>query len=471
MITNYELEGSIMPDNDQKMKTIQVIAEDGWKYNGELRPFGSEWEVSKDDLDRLQSYIEKGVIEEVIQTRAIDAHRQGMIATQVAEKMFEKWREDERKNRRANGGVHARYNDDPEYVEKGGYTYLAEYAKDIWLRDTNQQYSEKLRKWEASDYVKAATGMGESISSDGGALVPTAFRNQLLMNALEASIVFGRSTFIPMATNSVDVPSIEVTSHASNFFGGVVAYWADEGTAATASKPKPARITLTLNSLKGLCYVTDELLQDSPISLEGLLPTMFSQAISFQMDEKFLTGNGGGCPLGVLNAPATVSQAKESGQAATTIVAENIVKMYSRMYPPSIPNAVWVANIDAFPQLATMSIAVGTGGSLVGLLSNQQAQAAPTLTLLGRPVIFTEKVPTLGTVGDIMFCDFSQYMIGAKSATGAAMQSSIHLKFDQHETAFRIMQRMDGQPWWKSALTPRISSTTLSPFVSLATRS
>jgi len=457
--------------SDDKMKTIVVVAEEGWKYNGELRPCGSEWDLTADDLKRLQSFIDKGVIEEVIETRAVDEQRRMEIVVTAVEKLWEKIRAEENKRRKSAGTqVHHCYNDDPEYSEKGGYTHFSDYAKDIWLRDTGKHASEKLRKWETSDYVKAATGMGEVVGADGGALVPTAFRQQLLMNALETSIVFQRATFVPMTTNALEVPAVDVTSHASNFFGGVVAYWGDEGTAPTASKPALTKVKLSLNSLKALAYVTEELMEDSPISLEGLLPTMFSQAITFQMDQKFLTGTGAGQPLGIVSAPATVSVSKESGQAAATIVANNVINMYSRMYPPSIANAVWIANINTFPQLATLSVAIGTGGSLVGLLSNQQAQQAPVLTLLGRPVIFTEKLPTLGTVGDIIFADFSQYMIGGKSSTGATMQSSMHLKFDQFETAFRIMQRMDGQPWWRSALTPRVATTTLSPFVTLATR-
>ena len=75
---------------------------------------------------------------------------------------------------------------------------------------------------------------------------------------------------------------------------------------------------------------------------------------------------------------------------------------------------------------------------------------------------------TLGTQGDIGLADFSQYLIGDKG--GIKVATSIHLRFDYDETAFRFVLRYDGQPWWLSALTPRRGTSTLSPFVVLAVR-
>jgi hypothetical protein len=49
--------------------------------------------------------------------------------------------------------------------------------------------------------------------------------------------------------------------------------------------------------------------------------------------------------------------------------------------------------------------------------------------------------------------------------------SSIHLRFDYDQTAFRFVFRIDGQPWWPTAATPLYAtSDTLSPFVTLAER-
>jgi HK97 family phage major capsid protein len=129
---------------------------------------------------------------------------------------------------------------------------------------------------------------------------------------------------------------------------------------------------------------------------------------------------------------------------------------------------MWIANRDAFPQLATMELAVGTGGVAVYTPANGAA-GRPYDTLMGLPLVFTEHCSTVGDAGDIVLCDWSQYLVGQKSA-GLKFASSVHLKFDYDQTAFKFTLRIDGQPWWKSAMTPKNGSNTLSPFVSLAAR-
>jgi HK97 family phage major capsid protein len=99
------------------------------------------------------------------------------------------------------------------------------------------------------------------------------------------------------------------------------------------------------------------------------------------------------------------------------------------------------------------------------------ATGRPYDTLFGKPIVWTEHCQTLGTVGDLLFCDWGQYLVGQK-AGGGGMQfaSSIHLKFDYDQTCFRFVFRVDGQPWWPGVLTPRYSAVTQSPFIALASR-
>jgi HK97 family phage major capsid protein len=227
-------------------------------------------------------------------------------------------------------------------------------------------------------------------------------------------------------------------------------------------------VTLQAAKLAARCDVPNELLSDSAISFAAFIEQVLPQAIAWFEDTAFLTGNGVGQPLGVLNSPALVSVAKETNQTADTIVWENIVKMYARMLPTSLNAAVWVANIDTFPQLATMSLAIGTGGSAIWL---NNGQVGPPMTILGRPVIFTEKVPTLGGAGsgkDISFIDFSYYLIGDRMQMRA--EASVHAQFTTDQTVFRVIERVDGRGWIQSAITPQNGTNTLSPFVTIDER-
>ena len=310
--------------------------------------------------------------------------------------------------------------------------------------------------------------LGESAGDQGGFLVPEEFRAELLSNTIEAAIVRPRARVIPMARQTMSIPSIRDTSHASTVFGGITAQWINEAGNLSSSTNEPtfAQVRLDAKKLTGYTVVSNELLNDSAFALEALLTGLFRDAISYFEDDAFINGSGAGQPLGVLNADALVTVAKETGQAATTIVWENIVKMFSRMMPQSLGRAVWIAHQDTIPELATMSLNVGTGGSAVWGANGVGALPA---TLLGRPIIYSEKAHTLGTAGDIYFVDLGQYLIGDRQVL--TIDSSPHVKFINDQSVFRFVSRLDGRPWLDSALTPRNGSNTLSPFVNLATRS
>jgi len=308
--------------------------------------------------------------------------------------------------------------------------------------------------------------LGEGAGDQGGFLVPEQFTAQILSLALEDAVVRPRAFRLPMTSLSLSLPTVVDTTHATTVSGGVRGYWTSESGSYTASEPSFGRITLTAKKLTAYTSAANELLADSAVSLEALLLRLFPAAIAYFEDDAFINGVGGGQPIGMLNADALVTVAKETGQAATTIVAENIDKMYSRMLPSSRSRAVWIAHPDTLPQIVSMSRSVGTGGSAV--MMNSMAGAAPA-SLYGRPLILTEKCQTLGTAGDIFFADLSYYVVGDRQTL--SMAASPHVRFQNDETVWRFTQRVDGKPWLETALTPRNGSNTLSPFINLATRS
>lgn len=307
--------------------------------------------------------------------------------------------------------------------------------------------------------------LGEGQGDAGGFLVPVEFTNALMALALESAIVRPRAFVMPMASNDVRIPTIRDTTHATNVFGGVQAYWTAESATLTASEPTFSQMQLIAQKLAGYTSVTNELLQDAAIGLEALITRLFGQAIGFFEDDAFINGDGAGKPVGILNADALVSQAKETGQAANTVVAENLDGMYARMLPGSLNRAIWLAHPNVFPQLAAMSRNVGTGGSAVWV---SNIAGAPPATIYSRPVIFTEFCQTVGTLGDIYFVDLSYYVIGDRQAL--SMAASPHVRFPQDETVYRFVERLAGRPWLETPLTLRYGSYNVSPFVALAAR-
>src|SRR3990167_3534644 len=347
--------------------------------------------------------------------------------------------------------------------KKGGFKSFGHYLTELVKAEKDKVLPSTLRAWDEA----VQKTLSEGSLSDGGYLVPEQFGGVILAKSLEDSIVRPRASIQPMATNRITFAADVDADHSTNYFGGITIYRPGEGGQKTATSPTYERIALTLHKVTGLCHVTDELLEDSAVAVESEVSRKFSQAISFVQDNDFLNGTGNNMPVGVLNAvnPALITVTAETGQGASTIVAENIIKMWARMYSPGKGRAVWVVNDDTFPQLATMALAVGTGGVPLWMPAGGLS-GLPYQTLMGKPLLFTEKAQALGTAGDIALIDFSQYKIGEKG--GLQVATSIHFRFDYDEQSFRFVLRYDGQPTWTSALTPLRSSSTLSPFVVLS---
>jgi len=354
--------------------------------------------------------------------------------------------------------------------QKGGFKTLSQFAQHVARADKSQgrNITPELERWEKA---ASASGLVEGEDQYGGYLIPPEFRNQLMQAITEMNEIMPRCTSIPMASTTVKIPYLNAFDESGGLvYGGIKWYWLDELAQKQETRPKFGRISLELKKIAGLAYASDEVLEDSPISMENILRNGFRDGLNFTMNNVLLRGTGAGQPLGILNAPCLVTQTAETGQAAATILFENIINMYTRIF--DLSRAIWVINPSCLPQLASMSLNVGTGGSPVWLPANG-ISGRPYDTLMGKPIVWSKHASTLGTVGDIILCDWSQYLIGQK-AGGAGVQydTSIHLKFDYDQTCFRFVFRIDGQPWWPTYYTPPQATTlTQSPFVVLATRS
>ena len=354
--------------------------------------------------------------------------------------------------------VHETLADDPT----GGFTRPGEFLKAVAMAARpGGGLSEKLGRWYAA--TKTAGHMSEGDDSQGGFLVPTQFIADLMMNTIIDDGIPSRCTIIPMQTNTVSIPYLNETTHATSVYGGVQVKRTGEAAEKIASKPTVGKLTMTLHKLTILTYVSDELLEDSPISIEPLFRKMFPEALNFTLADDILNGTGAGMGMGVVPAPATITVARAGAGA---IAWADVINMWSRLYARSAGNSVWFANNDAFPQLATMTQVVGVGGVAVYIPANG-ASATPYGTLMGRPLILTELAQTMGTAGDLILADLSQMLLGRKAGSSIKFGSSIHLHFDYNETAFKAEMRYDCQPWWAVPLTPRYSANTVSPFVIL----
>jgi HK97 family phage major capsid protein len=274
------------------------------------------------------------------------------------------------------------------------------------------------------------------------------------------------------------MPVIDDTSHVSNVYGGVAAYWTAEGATLAASAPTFGRFELEARKLTAYTTIPNELLQDSITPLDRWFDIFFPKAMAYFEDVAFISGTGVGEPQGFLNAPAAISL---TPAAANAVAFSDVAKMFTRMWPPSLRNAVWLCSPDTFALLLELSLTSSVAPPL--MLQSFSAIGAPAggngdgvnYTLMGRPLIVSEKMPssTTGnttTAGALSFVDLSQYLLGDRQSMQIA--TSEEYLFASDLVAYRVIERLDGRVWQQSAVTPQNGSAqTLSPVVLLNTPS
>jgi HK97 family phage major capsid protein len=349
--------------------------------------------------------------------------------------------------------------------DKRGFAHLGDFAASVWKAAEGPHQLDKRLVIGA-----AATGLSQGVAAEGGFAVPPSFAR-----AIWDSVREGEDSLLAMTDNyTVEGASLTFAANAETSratgsrYGGVRGYWLNEAGQVTGSKPTLRQMKLEPEEVGALVYMTNKLMRNNLMALNQFVTRGASEEIQFLVSNAIIQGTGAGQPLGILNAPGTISIAAETGQAATTIVSENIDKMWARMLTRAKRGAVWFVSQDCEPELSNLNRSVGTGGALVYNPPGGISQL-PYGQLKGRPVREVEFNPTLGTVGDIILADLGYYATGTRG--GARADSSMHLRFDYAETAFRFMFEVDGQPWLASAITPFNAGNTQAPFLTLATRS
>lgn len=299
---------------------------------------------------------------------------------------------------------------------------------------------------------------------DGGYLIPPEFSATIVESAYSQNDSFVPMTdSTPVTGNSMTFVVDETTPWGSD---GIKAYWTDEAGASTESKGKLEPATLRLKKLTALVPLTEEMLSDGA-AMGSYVQRKVPSAIAFKTNEALWSGSGAGRPKGFYAASSLlVSVAKESGQAADTIVAQNISKMRARMAATSYRRAIWCINNDALPQLDNLLFATAATNAVI---YNPNGGRFGYGTILGRDVMVTDFNETVGDKGDIVLIDWGMYRTITK-AGGLETATSMHFWFDRGLTAFRTTFRIDGQPAIQAPVTPNKGSNTLSPIVTLDAR-
>jgi HK97 family phage major capsid protein len=359
----------------------------------------------------------------------------------------------------------------PAFLKAKNYGYekgIGEFALEV--QNAGNRGLQEGSKLAIIEKHAAATGMSIGVGSDGGFLLPPLFSDRIYEGVFSSESLLGMTDSYPVQVGqTLEMPAVNETSRAAGSrHGGVRGYWLAEAAQMTGSKPAFRKIALKPKKLGVLCYATDELLMNVS-ALSRFLASASIDEINFLIGDSIVNGDGVGKPIGILSSGCVVSITKESSQAADTVVAGNINKMWARLFARSRGNAVWLINQDVDPQLDGINIPLtDVGGTATVGGFAVKVYNADNYTLKGRPIMPIEYCQTVGDAGDVILADMMGYVTGYTAGVDSAM--SIHLRFDYNETAFRFIFAVDGQTWLNSAVTPYKGSNTQSHFLKIAAR-
>jgi HK97 family phage major capsid protein len=319
----------------------------------------------------------------------------------------------------------------------------------------------------AKVYGSIKAPLAEAAGVTGGYTVPTEYSMRLLQVAIQSQIVQPRATVLPISGRSIFVPALDHTTApvagTSAFLAGVIFNWTEEAQTRVETEPLFKQIELIAHELSGYSKVSNTLLADNAISLDSVLTQIFGKGIGWTKDYNFLQGNGAGKPMGIINAPCTL-QVTRSGHNLFALA--DAANMLGSLLISSMSSAVWIMSQTLIQKMIQM---VDGSGHVVWIPNVQSpmggmAQTIP-LTLLGLPIFFSEKLPALGSIGDVILADLQYYLIGERSQLEIAM--SPHVAFLNNQMTYRVLSRLDGKPWLDNKITLADLTTTVSPFVVL----
>lgn len=325
---------------------------------------------------------------------------------------------------------------DDDNLDDGGFRGLGDMLNAIRNQAAGVKADARLDKFYATQ-----TGSSDPY---GGFLLPDLYQKQIITSGGSDEEWLGQLDryVVPNGQGrEVVTPQISDRTRSGKDVAGVSLTRTTEATTIPTSTITFTSRTAKLTKAATLIYASNELLVDSAVGFSQMLNGIVGQAVAQRRALDFFSGTGVGEPQGVLSASCLYTQAKETNQAADTVMHANLGHMWERMTNASRSRSIWVAHSSVYHQLTTLSIPVGTGGGHVMAFDSNSGR------LMGRPIFFSEGAKTLGNVGDITLIDPLSYRYIYKPVI---IDVSRHVSFSDDRSVFKAVLRDDGAPIYNS---------------------
>ena len=274
--------------------------------------------------------------------------------------------------------------------------------------------------------VENALHIGED--TEGGYLVPDEYEQQLIQALEEVNVLRKICNVINTSYGDRKIPV--VASHGS-------ATWMDEESAFTESDETFTQVTLSAYKVGTILKVSDELLNDAFFNLERYIAAEFARRIGVAEEEAFLLGNGSSKPTGLLNTTGG-AEIGVTAASPTAITMDEVIDLYHSLKAPYRKNASFVINDGTIKAIRKLKDGQGQ------YLWQPSVTVGTPDTILNRPVITSQFMPTAGAGGKtVLFGYFSYYWIADRQ--GRTFKRLNELYAANGQVGFLASQRLDGK--------------------------
>lgn len=333
-----------------------------------------------------------------------------------------------------------------------------------WLTAVYRHDVKRLTQFYGSelDNSKEMKDMTEGVGVQGGFMVPEEFLSPILEIQFTMSPLLGMVKRVPVGSDHGRWPSLDYftaptagsgnTAFASSITSAVTA----EGATLTETQATLTELTYTVHKEGGFVEVSNELIQDSPQSIDTLLTSLFGITVASKKERNIIRGTGAGEALGVLNAASAIGITPATDNA---FAYADALTMKSR-HKVLLSTPAWLIHKGVWPDIGIFEVSSGSGGVWQANLS-----AALNQTIFGWPIIESEHSPQDDNAGNVILGDWAAYLLFERAALSIAF--SDQAAFTADKGTWRFLTRYDGLPWMQSAITladPQ-GSFTVSPFV------
>jgi len=300
-----------------------------------------------------------------------------------------------------------------------------------------------------------ATTLGNLPSA--GYFVPPEFDSVIRSLEPSQAIVRPRATVIPGGGASPDAPFMVTSFNQSGeagVYGGITMGFVGEiAERQSAGDINLSQIELKPQQLIGYIDISNALL-DNSTSAGAFAETQMRLAGIAKEEKAFISGTGVLQPTGFLGHPSNVTVTRGT---ANKIVFDDVVTMVSKATEGQ--NYVFIASKTTLPQLVALRDANNNN------IWQPSAREGVPGTLLGYPVLFSERMSVLGTAGDLAFVDLTKYII--KDGSGISLMVDPYSRAINGITRLYFGWRVAGAPWLQTPLKSE-DGVLRSPFVILS---